>query len=245
MNADHRRTEGRHMTIGNADSPPQSRTAWVAERIREDVAAGTIQPGELIKQTVLAKRYGVSPTPVREALRMLEADGMIVYSTHKGATVREMTPETAADLYRLRAAVESVAAGMAVERMTSEGLQEIERQHAEVDRAVREGAAPAELSRLNKQFHFSIYAQSSPLVLQYVEALWVRFTPPATVWGSEDAAMALQCDHDAILKAVRKGDADAAARLTAEHVQHAAAIRDANPELRAAGGQDREDHTGL
>ncbi|WP_009949948.1 GntR family transcriptional regulator [Saccharopolyspora erythraea] len=117
------------MTIGNADSPPQSRTAWVAERIREDVAAGTIQPGELIKQTVLAKRYGVSPTPVREALRMLEADGMIVYSTHKGATVREMTPETAADLYRLRAAVESVAAGMAVERMTSEGLQEIERQH--------------------------------------------------------------------------------------------------------------------
>jgi DNA-binding GntR family transcriptional regulator len=233
------------MSIGNADSPPQSRTAWVADRIREDVAAGTIRPGELIKQTVLAKRYGVSPTPVREALRILEADGMIVYSTHKGATVREMTPETAADLYRLRAAVESAATEMAVERMTPEKLQEIETRHAAIDRALHEGASSAELSRLNKQFHFTIYEQASPLVLQYVETLWVRFTPPATIWGSEDAAIALQHDHDAILKALQEGDAAAAAKLAAEHVQHAATIRDANPELRAAGGQDREDITAL
>lgn len=233
------------MSIGNADSPPQSRTAWVADRIREDVAAGTIRPGELIKQTVLAKRYGVSPTPVREALRILEADGMVVYSTHKGATVREMTPETAADLYRLRAAVESVAAEMAVERMTPEKLQEIEARHAEIERALHEEASPADLSRLNKQFHFTIYEQASPLVLQYVETLWVRFTPPATVWGSEEAAKALQHDHDAILKAVQAGNAAEAARLAAEHVQHAATIRDANPELRAAGGQDRENLPGL
>ncbi|MEV4643362.1 GntR family transcriptional regulator [Saccharopolyspora sp. NPDC049357] len=233
------------MSFGNADSPPQSRTAWVADRIREDVAAGTLRPGELIKQTVLAKRYGVSPTPVREALRILEADGMIVYSTHKGASVREMTPDTAADLYRLRAAVESVASEMAVERMTPEKLQEIEQQHAEIDRALRDGAAPAELSRLNKQFHFTIYEQASPLVLQYVETLWVRFTPPATIWGSKDAAEALQRDHDAILKALREGDAASAARLAAEHVEHAAAIRAANPDLRAAGGQDREDVTSI
>lgn len=228
------------MTIGNAGSPPQSRTAWVAERIREDVAAGTIRPGELIKQTVLAKRYGVSPTPVREALRLLEADGMIEYSTHKGATVREMTPETAADLYRLRAAVESAAADMAVERMSPEGLRKVERRHAEIESAVRDGAPPSELSRLNKRFHFAIYEQSSPLVQQYAEALWVRFTPPATIWTSEHAR-ALQNDHDGILEAIRAGDAGTASRLTAEHVRHAAAIRDEHPELRASGAQDRED----
>ncbi|QFU89862.1 GntR family transcriptional regulator [Amycolatopsis sp. YIM 10] len=232
------------MTSGNAGSPPQSRTAWVADRIREDVAAGTIRPGELIKQTVLAKRYGVSPTPVREALRILEADGMIVYSAHKGATVREMTPDTAADLYRLRAAVESAAAGMAVERMTAEGLAEIEARHSAIDEAMRAGAPPAELSRLNKDFHFAIYAQSSPLVQQYVEALWVRFTPPATIWSVAHAGV-LQRDHDEILAAVRRGDAEAASRLTAEHVRHAAAIRDAHPELRASGPEDREDLSGI
>lgn len=228
------------MTIGNAGVPPQSRTAWVAERIREDVAAGTLKPGELIKQTVLAERYGVSPTPVREALRMLEADGMIIYSAHKGATVREMTPETAADLYRLRAAVESVATGMAVERMTAAGLRAIEERHAAIDRALRDGADPAQLSRLNKRFHFTIYEQASPLVQQYVETLWVRFTPPATIWSGEHAA-ALQRDHDAILDALRSGDAELATQLTAEHVEHASAIRDRHPELRPSGNQDRED----
>lgn len=222
------------MTPGTTGSPPQSRTAWVADRIREEVASGAIRPGELIKQTALAKRYGVSPTPVREALRILEADGMIVYATHKGATVREMTPESAADLYRLRAAAESVAATIAVERMTEEGLREIRERHAEIDRAIRDGTAPAELSRLNKRFHFAIYEKSSPLVLQYVEALWVRFTPPATIWTAEHAC-ALQHDHDGILQAVRDGDAEAAGRLTAEHVRHAAAIREQHPELRAAG----------
>jgi DNA-binding GntR family transcriptional regulator len=226
------------MTIDNAALPPQSRTAWVAERIREDVAAGTLRPGELIKQTVLAKRYGVSPTPVREALRMLEADGMVDYSAHKGATVREMTPDSAADLYRLRAAVESVAATVAVERLTPAGLAEIEARHGEIAGAVREGLAPEEMSRRNKQFHLAIYAQASPLLYQYAEALWARFTPPVTIWGT-DHAEALQHDHDAILAAVRAGDAEAAGRLTAEHVQHAAAIRDAHPELRAVGPHDR------
>ncbi|WP_433869159.1 GntR family transcriptional regulator [Saccharopolyspora sp. CA-218241] len=232
------------MTNGNAGPPPQSRTAWVAERIREDVAAGTLRPGELIKQTVLAKRYGVSATPVREALRLLEADGMVVYSAHKGATVREMTPETAADLYRLRAAVESVAAGMAVERMSPEGLREVERRHGEIRRAIDDHAPAAELSLLNKRFHFALYEQSSPLVQQYAEALWVRFTPPATIWTAENAE-ALQRDHDGILDAVRSRDAEAAARLTADHIKHAAAIRDEHPELRAAGAQDREDLAGI
>lgn len=228
------------MTNGSSASPPQSRTAWVADRIREDVASGAIRPGELIKQTVLAKRYGVSPTPVREALRILEADGVIDYATHRGATVREMTPDTAADLYRLRAAVEAVAASSAVERMTPEGLRTVEARHADIERAMRDGTAPTELSRLNKRFHFAIYEMSSPLMLQYVEALWVRFTPPATIWSTEHAD-ALQRDHDGILQALRDGDAEAVGRLTAEHVRHAAAIRDQHPELRASGSHDRED----
>ncbi len=73
-------------------APPVSRTEYVAERLKQDVASGAIKPGELIKQTVLAKRYGVSATPVREAMRLLAADGVLSYSPHKGASVREMTP---------------------------------------------------------------------------------------------------------------------------------------------------------
>ncbi|MFD8385499.1 GntR family transcriptional regulator [Streptomyces sp. NPDC059679] len=222
-------------------APPLSRTAYVAERIRDEVTRGIIRPGELIKQTELAKRYGVSPTPVREALRLLEADGVITYSPHKGASVRQMTPDTARDLYRLRAAAESTAATMAVERMTPAGLDLIREHHRVLAESQRGGkATAAELSVLNRAFHFAIYEQSSPLVVQYVDALWVRFTPSATIWTAEHAAE-LQHDHDLILDAVVRGDATAAGELTAAHIRRAAVIREREPALRAAGSDDHQD----
>jgi hypothetical protein len=128
-----------------------------------------------------------------------------------------------------------------VERLTADGLHAIEERHAEIAAAVRDGASSAEMSRLNKAFHLEIYAQSSPLLFQYAEALWKRFTPTVTIWTAEHAE-ALQRDHDEILAAVRAGDAPAAGRLTAEHVRHAARIRGEHPELRASGAQDREEH---
>src|SRR5690606_1556874 len=166
--------------------PPQSRVAYVVERLKEDLANGHIQPGEVIKQTVLAKRYGVSPTPVREALRVLEADGTITYLPHRGASVREMAPEAAVDLYRMRASSEATATEMAVERITPAGLEQIEAKHAELIDARAAGADAATLSRLNRELHFAIYRQSSPLVVEYLELLWSRFTPSSTIWTGKD-----------------------------------------------------------
>jgi DNA-binding GntR family transcriptional regulator len=223
-------------------APPLSRTAYVAERLKADVASGAIKPGELIKQTVLAKRYGVSATPVREALRLLESDGVIDYSPHRGASVREMTPETARDLYQLRAAVERVAAEMAGARMTPAGLESIRRAHDDIARALADPEAdPAQLSLLNRQFHFEIYAQASPLIMQHVELLWARFTPSTTVWRSPEDAAELQADHDLILAALERGDGEAAGRHTAEHIARAASIRERQPDLRAAGHDERQD----
>ena len=101
--------------------PPVSKTAYVLDRMRDDIAKGTILPGQPLKQTDLAARYGVSPTPVREALRLLEADGSISYSPHRGATVLEMDKSRVRDLYLLRAAMESLATRLAVERLTEDG----------------------------------------------------------------------------------------------------------------------------
>ncbi|MBY6365819.1 GntR family transcriptional regulator [Rhodococcoides corynebacterioides] len=224
-----------------SSAPPVSRTQYVVERLKEDVASGAIKPGELIKQTVLAKRYGVSATPVREALRMLEADGVVSYDAHKGASVREMTPDTARDLYRLRAAAERTAAEMAVERMTPRGLEEIRAAHAALAAAQSAGtAAPAELSVLNRAFHFAIYRQTSPLIVQHLELLWARFTPGTTVWRHPADAAELQADHDRILDAIERGDAEAAGRLTADHVARASRIREQQPDLRASGADETE-----
>lgn len=223
-------------------SPPQSRTAYVAERIMEDVANGVITPGELIKQTVLAKRYGVSPTPVREALRLLESDGVVTYSPHKGASVREMTPGTARDLYRLRAAAERAAAEMAVERMTPDGLQQIRSKFILLSEALADpDSSAAELSIMNREFHFAIYDQSSPLVVQYLEMLWARFTPPATLFMDRSIATRLHEEHRKILDAVEQGDSKAAGELTASHILGAADLREQVPQLRASGSDERQE----
>lgn len=227
---------------GRSAAPPMSRTEYVAERLKQDVASGEIRPGELIKQTVLAKRYGVSATPVREAMRLLAADGVLTYSPHKGASVRELTPETARDLYRLRAAVEREATVMAVERMTPAGLELIREKHTELEQAQRDGtASAAELSLMNRAFHFAIYGLTSPLVVQHIELLWSRLTPSTTVWRNPTAAHELEEDHDSILEAIVRNDAQAAGECMAQHIQHAYRIRESQPELRAAGSDERED----
>ncbi|ASR36125.1 GntR family transcriptional regulator [Prauserella marina] len=214
--------------------PPQSRTAYVVERLKEDLANGLIQPGETIKQTVLAKRYGVSPTPVREALRMLESDGAITYLPHRGASVREMAPDAAVDLYRMRASAEGTATEMAVERMTPSGLALIEEQHVALNKAREKGASSAKLSQLNRSLHFTIYAQSSPLVVEYLELLWTRFTPSTTIWTGEHSGD-LNDDHEAIMDAIRKGDAKRAGALMSEHILRASRIRAQDPSVRAEG----------
>jgi DNA-binding GntR family transcriptional regulator len=219
--------------------PPLSRTVYVTERLKEDLANGTIVAGEPIKQTLLARRYGVSPTPVREALRILQADGLISYSPHKGASVRELKPEAAQDLYRLRAGAESVAAEMAVERMTEAGLQRLEARFDELSALMADPASTStEISLSNKGFHFALYEQSSPLVVQYLELLWSRFTPTSTVFGDRAVAQVLHVEHRQILEAVRRGDAKTAGSLTASHILSASAHREALPAVRAAGDVD-------
>jgi DNA-binding GntR family transcriptional regulator len=219
--------------------PPLSRTVYVTERLKEDLANGTIAAGEPIKQTVLARRYGVSPTPVREALRILQADGLISYSPHKGASVRELKPEAAQDLYRLRAGAESVAAEMAVQRITKAGLQRLEARFNELTALMADPASTsAELSLSNKAFHFALYEQSSPLVVQYLELLWSRFTPTSTVFMDRAVAQILHEEHQQILEAVRRGDAKAAGALTADHILSASAHREGLPAVRAAGDVD-------
>ena len=226
------------------EGPPQSRTAYVMNRIKAELASGAIVPGEMIKQTVLARRYGVSPTPVREALRILQSDGLITYSPHKGASVRELKPEAARDLYRLRAGAERAATEMAVERMTPAGLRALEERYAELDALMNDPESTAsEISVCNKAFHFALYEQSSPLIVNYLELLWSRFTPTSTVFMDRPTALELHEEHLHILNAVRSGDVRKAGELTAAHILNASARREQLPAVRAAG--DDEDNEPL
>nr|WP_223205448.1 GntR family transcriptional regulator [Gordonia jinghuaiqii] len=203
--------------------------------MRADIESGVINPGDQIRQTAIAKRYGVSPTPVREALRILAGDGAIEYTSHRGATVRDFTPQMAQDLYRMRAELEGLACEIAVERMTDEGYEEIVRANDALVSATAAGDDPARLSLLNQQLHFAIYANASTVVADSVRHLWERFSPSITLWRVKSFSAALDKDHDEILAAIGRRDAAAARTAMRDHVLHAWELRQTNTDLRAEG----------
>jgi DNA-binding GntR family transcriptional regulator len=196
---------------------PLSKVEYVLQRLREDIQTGVVAGGANLRQQELATRYGVSATPVREAMRLLEADGTITYSQHRGVTVSELQPEEIYDLYRLRSAAEGSTVEAAVERLTPEQIERIVEAHDRLAGTEGKGEA-AELSRLNREFHFAIYESVSPIVSTFIAQLWTALPARLTIWKVESQAKVLLAEHQTILDAIVRGDATEAGRLMAAHV---------------------------
>lgn len=206
--------------------PPASKTAYALDRLRSEIANGSLRPGEALRQADLAKRFGISPTPVREALRLLEAEGTISYAPHRGATVVELEPQRVEDLYLLRAATESLATRLAVQRMKPATLAAVQDSHERLLAAGR-GAAPdgSRLAAWNRELHLQIYAAGSPLVTSCAKGLWRMFPPRITMWRAPEMVGTLLDQHEAIMRAVVAGDAEGASALMSDHIMTAARYR--------------------
>ncbi|WP_084211219.1 GntR family transcriptional regulator [Pseudonocardia acaciae] len=216
-------SSGPHLS-GNEHAPPVSRTAYVLDRLRREIAEGVVQPGESLRQAAVARRYGVSPTPVREAFRLLEAEGVLEYTAHRGATVKDMSPGETQDLYLLRSEVEGLATALAVDRMNDAAMERIDAAHRELRDAVAANDR-SRLSVLNRSLHFAIYEAGSALVALQAASLWSFIPPAMTIWTDAKNARSLLADHQRILDAVRRRDPYDARRCMTEHILHAVALR--------------------
>ena len=215
-----------HASPSASGGPPASKTAYALERLRQEIADGVIRPGEALRQADLAKRYGISPTPVREALRLLEAEGAISYSPHRGATVSEMTEERVRDLYLLRAATEALATKLAAERRTPEQLEEIQDLHLRLTKlAGQDDVSHDQLAAWNRELHVMIATVGSPLVASMIMNLWRMIPTRTTMWKEPELADRFLDHHDALVDAITRGDGDAAHALMMEHIMSAAEER--------------------
>jgi DNA-binding GntR family transcriptional regulator len=195
-----------------------SKTDMVAAMLREMIVSGEVSPGAPLRQRDLAGRFDVSATPIREALRRLEAEGLVVGDTHRGATVAKPDEGATADNYRIRAALEPLATEMATERIDAEALAELEEIN-DVIRAIPEG--DPSYREENARFHFAIYdASGSPVLVSLIRTLW-RALPqqPAPARSHEESAD----QHAGILEAIRRRDRGRAGVLTREHIEAALA----------------------
>lgn len=193
-----------------------SKTDMVAAMLREMIVAGQLAPGAPLRQRDLAARFQVSATPIREALRRLEAEGLVVGDAHRGATVAKPDQGAMADNYRIRAALEPLAAQMATERIDAEALADL----TEINEAIRalpEGD-PAYREH-NARFHFAIYqASGSPVLVSLIRMLW-QSLPQRPAPARSQAESVRQ--HAEIIEAIRRRDGARAAALTAQHIASA------------------------
>lgn len=144
-----------------------------AAKLRTEILGGAFMPGERLGEVELASRFGVSRTPVREALRSLEAEGLVELQPGRGASVVDMTEQSLESVFEMRARVEGLAARNAATRLDAEALEELRRLATRISEIVEASAATpdraeiAEIYELNEQFHSGIVAASgSPLMLR-------------------------------------------------------------------------------
>lgn len=194
-----------------------SKSDVVADALRSDIRLGRLEPGSLLRQRDLAARFGVSPTPVREALRRLEAEGFVASVLHRGARVVRREEARLGENFLIRAALEPLAAQLAADRIGADDLSELERLHDEIAELGDDEQALA--AERNQAFHLRIYeSAASPVLMALLRLLWssVGETPSRLRLTEESAAQ-----HAAILDALRRRDGKAAAELTRCHIEEA------------------------
>jgi DNA-binding GntR family transcriptional regulator len=197
----------------------------VAEQMRAAILNGYYKPGEWLRQERLAQDLGVSQMPVREALKELAAEGLIEHVPYRGARVIVFSINDILDLYCHRAFLESRAASIAAEIITSEEILILEQLQAEME---ENGAPEAVLKyrELNRKFHQHIYQSSQrEYLVRTLNQMWATFP---TMLIANFAATAVQplperdsvdvAEHRAIVSALEAHDAPAAEQAMKKHI---------------------------
>lgn len=190
----------------------------VAEDLRDAILRGRLTGGARLTQTDIATGYGVSPIPVREALRQLESEGLVKSAPHRGAVVASLSQEELRDLYDIRIALESLATRLAIPRAESGDFAKLESLYSRMN-SERD---PSRWLDLNFEFHRTLYAPCyRPHLSSLIDTLRRNTERYLRVGAkSADRLRAAQVEHRRILQAYREKDESAATSALQEHLQN-------------------------
>ncbi len=194
-----------------------------AERLRleiaDDIACGRLAPGTALDETGLAERFGVSRTPVREALRELAAAGLVEHRPHRGAVVADLDAERLDAMFVVMAELEALCAGLAATAMTAAERAELGAMHEAAAELVRLGDLVA-YREANDRFHEFIYAAShNPFLEETVLGVRRRVLAfrRAQFHGLGRLAVS-HAEHERVVRALQRGDREAASREMRAHL---------------------------
>jgi len=194
----------------------------VFETLREAILKGVIKSGERLMENQLAEEMGVSRTPVREAIRKLEQEGFVVVMPRKGAYVSEMSYRDVHEVYEIRASLESLACGLAAERVTPSEIEEMERYLVE-EREYLDNNELVLTVNTDIGLHSAIYQAArnekiTHLISKLKDQVYRLRSTSIMLPGRKKASL---LEHQEIVEAISERDVELAQRLGQEHVEHA------------------------
>jgi DNA-binding GntR family transcriptional regulator len=192
-----------------------------SEKLHELIKDGYFRPGESISEREIAEMLGVSRTPVREAFRRLEKDGLIVYQPMKGVTIKSFTVPEMIDLYRVREYIEGLATRLFTEKKREQSLEELQRNINQAEYAASIGDVK-EQTIINGHFHQTIVdgTENMYLINIYRPLITQISLIRSTSLSYQDRSIINIGEHKDILAAIKAGDADKAEELSRVHVRN-------------------------
>lgn len=193
----------------------------LTDRLRNMIMEGELKAGEKIPERMLTERFGVSRTPVREAVKVLAAEGLVVLVQNRGAVVARLTVSELEEVFPVLAALEGVAGELACAHASDEEIAAVRRMNEEMHRAFDAGDRPLYFT-LNQRIHSTILAAARNATLanqhQLVARRASRARYQANLTGSRwSQALA---EHDMIVEALEARDGERLGRLMKEHMEH-------------------------
>ena len=203
--------------------PRQSLTSAVAEKLRDQIIRGVIPEGAQLRQDVIAAQYQVSRIPVREALRQLDAEGLITIFPNRGAIVPELSPDDIEELFAIRALLEPEVLKLSIPRLSPADLAHADEILNKYVKELRREDHISTWGRLNWQFHSTLYSRAGRphfmTIIRNVNHKGERYTR-LQLYLTHGMKRANE-EHHAMLELCRKGEVGSACKLLRQHIQYA------------------------
>lgn len=207
----------------------------VAAGIREAITHGEYPPGARLRQEEIAERFGASRVPVREALKVLESEGLVTLVANAGAWVSRLTLTECEEVYQTRERLEPLLLRHSASHLTPADLQRLD----SLARAMEETDDVGEFLRLDREFHMLSYSGADTLMLgDLVRRLWNTTQPyrrAYTMLVDEHSRRIMHDEHHLIVTTLREGDIEGAERVVESHIRRTRRLLASHPEVFSDG----------
>ena len=194
----------------------QTKVELVLRALRDGILTGELPAGYKLEINAVAAEFGMSPTPVREALRILQSDHLVDYVPHRGTVVSALSEVDLDEIFKLRGLLEPAAVADALERISDTDMERVEELHTLLLELPVD--ATSAFSDANRNWHWALYdLADSPLMTDFLNRLWEAF-PWRAIAAVEGRRSASVAEHEAVMQALRTRDATAAVEAMRTHV---------------------------